>query len=75
MIPITYFTIYSLKAMKAKTYHIVRMNIPNDTENKRTQSKNARLRSENWAWVKICLWMTFCLFLAMFGPDLLKFLK
>ena len=37
MIPITYFTVYSLEAMKNKTYHVVRMNIPNDTENKKEQ--------------------------------------
>lgn len=35
MQPITYFTVYSLEAMKNKTYHVVRMNIPNDSENKR----------------------------------------
>lgn len=42
---------------------------------KRTQSKNARLRSENWTWFKIVSFTIFMLFASLFGPELLKLLK
>ncbi len=42
---------------------------------KRTQTKNARLRSEKWDWLPIYLAIGFMLIMALFGPELLQLIN
>jgi len=42
---------------------------------KRTKIKNASLRGEKWAWVKIYSWILFCVALALFGGEFIEFLN
>jgi len=41
----------------------------------RKQSKNARLKSENLVWLKIVSFTILMLAVAMFGPEIVKFLN
>jgi hypothetical protein len=41
----------------------------------RKQSKNASLRGEKWVWLKIVSFTILMLAVAMFGPEIVKFLN